>query len=129
MKAQFLEKAKQLFAGTNVNITTEGKRYLGAAIGPRAYTEHYVQKKVNMWSQEINQLANIATSQPHAAYAAFTHGLSSRWTYLTRTIPDIHHLFKPLEDSIHQVFIPSLTGRPLCSKQTRSLLALPAAWG
>ena len=128
VKAQFLEKAKQLFAGTNVNITTEGKRHLRAAIGSRAYTEHYVQKKV-MWTQEINQLANIATSQPHAAYAAFTHGLSSRWTYLTRTIPDIHHLFKPLEDSIHQVFISSLTGHPPCSKQTRSLLALPVKLG
>ena len=62
VKAQFLEKAKQMFAGTNVNITTEGKRHLGAAIGSRAYTEHYVQKKVNMWTQEINQLAKIATA-------------------------------------------------------------------
>ena len=125
VKPQFLEKAQQLFEGTNVNITTQGKRHLGAAIGSRDFVEHYVRKKVKMWTQEIHSLAEIATSQPHAAYAGFVHGLSSRWTYLQRTIPGIHHLFQPLEDAIHQRFIPSLTGRPPCSQQTRNLLALP----
>ncbi len=38
VKAQYLEKATQLFAGTNVNITTQGKRHLGAAIGNRDFT-------------------------------------------------------------------------------------------
>ena len=46
------------------------------------------------------QLAEIATSQPHAAYAAFVHGLSSRWTYLSRTIPEVSDLFQPLEDAM-----------------------------
>ncbi len=54
-------------------------------------------------------LAEIATSQPHAAYAAFVHGLSSRRTYLSRTIPGVSDLFQPLEDAIHQVFIPAKT--------------------
>jgi hypothetical protein len=89
----------------------------------------YVKEKVQIWTQEINQLADIAISQPHAAYAGFVHGLSCRWNYLQRTIPDIGHLFQPLEDAIHQKFIPSLTGRPPCSKLTRSLLALPVRLG
>ena len=129
VKAQFLEKAKQLFADTNVNITTQGKRHLGAAIGNRDFIEQYVKEKVKMWTQELHQLAEIATSQPHAAYASFTHGLSSRWTYLQRTIPDINDLFQPLEEAIHQSFIPALTGRPPCSKLTRDLLALPVRHG
>ena len=129
VKAQFLEKAKELFAGTNVNITTQGKRHLGAAIGSKNFTEYYVKVKVKTWIQELKQLSEIATSEPHAAYAGFVHGLSSRWSYLQRTIPDIQHLFQPLEDAIHQLFIPSLTGRPPCSKLTRKLLVLLVRMG
>lgn len=129
MKEEFLEKAKQLFEGTNVNITVQGKRHLGAAIGSREYTERYVGDKVKMWTQEVLQLADIATSQPHAAYAAFVHGLSSHWTYLSRTIPEINDLFQPLENAIHQVFIPSPTGQSPCSKKTRDLLTLPVKLG
>ena len=64
-----------------------------------------------------------------ATYAAFVHGLSSRWTYLSRTIPEVSDLFQSLEDAIHQLFIPSLTGRPPCSKLIRDLLALPVRLG
>ena len=129
VKEQCLENAKQQFAGTNVNITVEGKRHLGAAIGARKYTEQYVIDKVRTWTMEVNQLADIATSQPHAAYAAFVHGLSHRWTFLSRTIPEISNLFQPLEDAIHQMLIPALTGRPPCSILTRNLLALPVRLG
>ena len=75
VKEQFLENAKQQCAGTNVNITVQGKRHLGAAIGARKNTEQYVSDKLRTWTLEVNQLADIATSQPHAAYATFVHGL------------------------------------------------------
>ena len=92
-------------------------------------TEEYVRKKVETWTNEIKRLAQVATSQPHAAFAAFTHGLSSRWSYLTRTIPDIQDLLLPLEKEIHQTFIPAITGRPPCSELERDLLSLPARLG
>ena len=63
---------------TGVNITTEGKRHLGASIGSYSFTKKYVSRKVREWSEEVWQLAHVAISQPHAAYAAFTHGLSGR---------------------------------------------------
>ena len=85
--------------------------------------------KVLGWTKEIEHLAKVAVSQPHAAYAAFTHGLSSRWTYLLRTIPDIQDLLLPLENAIHQSLIPALTGRPPCSTLERDLLALPIRLG
>ena len=75
-----------------------------------------------MWIDEIKRLAEVATSQPQAAYSAFTHGLTSCWTYLLRTIPDIQDLLIPLKSEIHQTFIP---GRPPCSKLERDLLSLP----
>ena len=101
----------------DINITTEGKRHLGAVIGSRSYTEEYVAGKVEKWSEEIKKLANIAQTQPHAAYSLYTHGLSSRWSFLSRTIPDIADLLKPLEETIQQHLIPALTGRPPCSRE------------
>ena len=62
-------------------------------------------------------------------HAAFTHGLFSRWSYLMRTIPDITDLLQPLEDVIHQYFIPALFGRPPCSSIERDLYALPVRLG
>ena len=100
MKAEHAERARELFAGTGINIITEGKRHLGAAVGSRSYTKEYVAGKVRKWSEEFKQLANVAQTQPHAAYCAYTHGLSSRWSFLSRTIPDISDLLQPLEEAI-----------------------------
>ena len=61
--AKILDKAKDVFTGTNINITVEGKCHLGAAIGSRKYTEHDVGEQVKIWTQEVLQLAEIATSQ------------------------------------------------------------------
>ena len=77
----------------------------------------------------MKRLAEVADIFPHAAYAAFTHGLFSCWSYLMRTIPDITDLLQPLEDVIHQSFIPVLFGRPPCSSIERDLYALPVHLG
>lgn len=57
-----------------------------------SFVECYVQHKVSGWVKEVERLSSNAETQPHAAYAAFTHGLTSKWTYLARTIPDIENL-------------------------------------
>ena len=46
-----------------------------------------------------------------------------------RTIPDIQTFLQPLEDVIHQHFIPALFGRPPCSSVERDLFALPVRFG
>ena len=74
-------------------------------------------------------LASIAISQPHAAYAAFTHGLKHKWTYLSRVLSDISDLMAPLEKVIAQSFIPALTGQSQFNDSTRDLLALPVRLG
>jgi len=98
-----------LFAGTGINITVEGKRNLGAALGSRCFTENYVSEKVETWSRCIGQLSDIAKVYPHAAYATFVHGVCSKWTYFACTIPQISPLFGPLEDAISVKFLPALT--------------------
>ena len=129
VKDDHLSTATELFAGTGVNITTEGKRHLGAALGPRSFVTTYMQAKVNKRIASINELAQIAKTQPHAAYSAFTHGLASKWTYFLRTIPDIAHLLQPLEDTIRHKLIPALTGRNGVSDAERDLFSLPVRLG
>ncbi len=110
VKEEHEESAKEAFTDTDVSITTHGKRHLGAAIGSKTFTEEYVRDKVQEWTKEIMNLAKVAPSQPHVAYTAYVHGLSSRWSYLLRTVPGIDYLLQPLETAIHQHFIPALTG-------------------
>ena len=80
VKEGYKNEAASLFEGTQVAITEEGKKYLGSAIGKQTFIESYVQQKVATWIDELERLSSIAITQPHAAFAAFTHGLTSRWT-------------------------------------------------
>ena len=129
VKDKYVAAARRAFSGTGVVISADGQRHLGAAIGHRDYTATYVTSKVQAWCNDVKRLAEVADIFPHAAYAAFTHGLFSRWSYLMRTIPDITDFLQPLEDVIHQSFIPALFGHPPCSFIERDLYALPVRLG
>ena len=59
-----LDHAKQVFAGTDITIGTEGERHLGAAIGNLSFKEEYVKKKIDKWIQDVAQLSEIAKSEP-----------------------------------------------------------------
>ena len=89
------------------HISKDGREYLGSAIGDQGFT----RAKVNAWTNEIKQLFISATSQPHAAYSAFTHGLSSKWNYLMWTMNADQFLFQPLEDVIRYHFLPAIQER------------------
>ena len=82
VKPKHLPEATKVFHDSGINITTEGKRHLEAALGGKSFVDSYVEEKVAMWVKEVEDLAIIAKSHPQAAYAAFTHGLTSKWTYL-----------------------------------------------
>ena len=119
-----IEAAKEIFKGTGVVISTEGERYLGGAVGNSSFVRQYVERKVEGWVNEVKKLSKIAETQPHAAYAAYTHGLSSKWNYLLR-ITD-WDIVENVEKSVQSHFIPALTGQPPIGEHTRELLALPA---
>ena len=112
-----------------MNVTSYGRPYLGAAIGSREYSKTYVESKTNEWLSNVKCLADIALTQPHAAYSALTHGLMTKWTYLSRTTPDIGPLLRPIDDAIRSDLIPALTGRPPPSDLQCTLFALPARFG
>ena len=85
--------------------------------------------KVQSWSSGITLLSEIAKSQPHAAFSALTHGLLSKWTYLSRVTPNIGHLLTPLDTVLRMDLLPALTGRPPPNDLECDLFALPARLG
>ena len=66
---------------------------------------------------------------PHAAYSAFTHGLSSKWKHLMRTTNTDCSFFQSLEDAIRYHILPSITGKGLFGDTEHALLALPVRLG
>ena len=103
--------AKEIFKDTGINITSEGRPYLGSPLGLQSYVEDFVNQKVTTYQSSVLTLTNLASSQPHVAFAAFTCSLSSQWLYLCCTTPNICFLLEPLEETIRTKFIPVLTGR------------------
>ena len=137
VKSQHEAAARNVFAGTEIQIETNGTRHLGATLGERetrssvgkkCFVEDYVQKKIQKWTNDLRTLSAFALSEPQAAYAAFTHGLKGKWNFLQRTVPQTSHFFQPLEDLIRNTFLPQLTGRAI-SPLERDVLALPARDG
>ena len=124
-----ISEAERIFDGSGVRVTCTGKRHLGAALGTGSFIKEYVQEKVATWTADLDKLASIAKSDPHAAFAAFTHGLIGHWVYFLRTIDGVAPLLQPLEDSIRQHFLLALTGQNGVSDLECELMALPARHG
>ena len=78
---------------------------------------------------EVEQLSNIAETQPHAAYAALTHGLSSKWLFLLCNTANISNLLLPLESILRTCALPTLTGHSPPCDLDREIFSLPARWG
>ena len=78
VKPELADEAKKMFENTNVQISTNGQRHLGAAIGTQEFIEAYAAQKIEKWVNEIESLTEIACTYPHAAYAAFVHGAIGR---------------------------------------------------
>jgi len=51
----------------------------------------------------------IAETHPHIAYSTFTHSVRHFWSYVMHTIESVGAYFHPLEEAIHQHFLPALT--------------------
>ena len=129
VKDSYEQKARKIFSGTNINITTEGRRLLGAAIGETKFVTEYMDQMVRRISRRVETLAKIAKAYPQAAYTGFTQGLIGEWSFLTRTIGNAAPSLQQLEAVIQQQFIPTLTGRAQPGDAERDLLALPARHG
>ena len=113
VKDDNLAIATNIFCDTDIQVSTAGHRYLGAPLGSESFIESYITSKVSEWSAEIYKLAELANTQPQAAYGAFTHGLIGRWVFIMRTVPNIGDLLSPLE---HQTSLSTCPFRETSNK-------------
>jgi len=109
-KPEHLADAKATFNETHVNVTAEGRPYLGAPLDTQDYCDKFVANKVIECKAELEALSSIAETQPHAAYAAATLGLAEKWIYLAWTTPNIAAMLLLLDDVIQGKFLPALSG-------------------
>jgi len=123
------QRAEQLFEFSAIQLTTNGKRHLGAAIGSNDFRIQYTQEKITKWQSEVERLAEFAKTEPQAAYAAYTHGEKHKFGYFMRTIPGMSEYFEPLDRVIRDKLLPALTGQLSISDSERKLFALPARDG
>ena len=61
------ETARSISQDTSINITTDGRKHLVAALGSRSYLEQYVNGKVEEWVGQVTKLAEFALRSPRLA--------------------------------------------------------------
>ena len=80
VRQDLIDQAKDIFHGTGIQITTEGVRYLGSAVGKISFVHLFVEEKVAEWLKEMRELTGFARTELHATFATLTHGLRSKYT-------------------------------------------------
>ena len=120
------QEAEKCFEGAGVNITVRGQKHLGAVIGKTEYKHEFVSSLVDKWVEQVSILSQIASTEPHAAYTAFTTCLRHHYV---RTIPWISNILEPLEEAIRYYLIPALTEGRQCTEDERAILTLPVRLG
>ena len=73
VKPETEEMAREIFRGTRIKITIEGRKYLGGFIGSKSGCGEYEEELVNSWCEQLRVLSKIANTEPQAAYAAFVN--------------------------------------------------------
>lgn len=128
VKDEYFNKAKELFSDSEIFITSDGNRHLGAVIGNHDCSEKYTNDKVNSWVKQLDSLIAVARTQPHAAYSAFMHCLRHRYVFVMRTVPNISVLLKKLDRKIDE-FIRVILNDYQFNDSERLLYSLPARYG
>ncbi len=134
VKEEFVDLAKRLFPDLTsksgeLNITTEGHKYLGSYIGTKEGKTEFMKKQIQSWEDDIRSLTEIASREPQLAYSAFLFGASKRWTFVARTTPDITEDLKKLDWLISETFVPALIGKEYVTDTMRDVFRLPAKLG
>eukprot|EP00956_Cyclotella_meneghiniana_P042116 scaffold248361_cov42-Cyclotella_meneghiniana.AAC.1 len=117
-------EAKSAFLSRDMIVNySRGERYLGGFVGSKLEREKWVKKKVEGWERAVIILAGIAKRFPQAAFAGMAMSLQHEWQFVARTVPDIGHLFEPIERAIRKFFLPNLLGVDSIDANMRELLS------
>ena len=129
VKENKLEEAVRVFGGTNIQITTEGKRHLGAVVGTDENKKKYINDKFSEWKKETNMLTDIVTIHSQAAYTAYVTSYQDNLTFLLRTIPNIKDQFKRIDEVVRHKLILAIIGDHIINDAERVMLSLRTRLG
>ena len=121
--------AARIFEGTGIKITVEGRKHLGGFVGSREAEERYAISKIEELTDQVLVLAEIAKTEPHAAYAGFNKGFIHKLNYHIRVIPEIGTFLASLDQAVQDKLIPAFSDGYICSEDERLLLSLPIKSG
>ena len=76
-----------------------------------------------------NKDAQQTFIEPQAAYSAFVSGFKNKLNFFLITIRNIHYLLLPLERTIRDTFISTVTGDHIRNEKKIVLISLPIRYG
>ena len=129
VKTNCSDKAILIFKDTNSQITTQGKRYLGVALGTSQFRDECFMQKINKWVEELHVLSEIAKIEPQDAHTCFLSVSKHKLNYYKRKIPNISKLLRKIKKVILTKFIPAITGGITITENERKLLSLAPQLG
>ena len=81
MQNIFAGIANATFKTAKINVTSNGKRHLGALISLRSYKEDYMNEKIDQWIKEVKPLREIAKIEPKCALICFVSRYKRKLNY------------------------------------------------
>lgn len=81
------------------------------------------RKKTTHWTNAVEQLAQVARTQPQVAYAGLQKSLQQEWQFVQRVRQDIGNDFHNVQKAIAADFLPSLFGDNIMDDDPRIRLA------
>ena len=129
VKAEKVELAQQIFKDTKINITSDGQRHQGAAIGSVGFRDVFVKEKVKDWVCQLIMLSKVATFILRLLIVRSRLEFVINLTTYLEQLSDLSEHLQPVEDVIRHKFIPALCEGRSCSDDERLLLSLPVKLG
>ena len=87
-----------------------------------------MSEKVLEWVSTVKELSMVANQYfPHSTYTGLTKSVQHQWTFFQHVIPNIAHLFSPVESAIADHFVPAIYGGKV-SESMRTLSSLPVRY-
>ena len=72
-----------------------------------------MNKKVTEEFGKLKILSEFSKSQPQVAYSGFCFGEQNKFGCFLRTIPEMNHLMKPVDEIVQNVLLPAIIGETI----------------
>ena len=77
------------------------------------------------WATGVDLLVMVAKHSPQVAYTGLQKSLQQEWWFLQWVVPGHGDLFAPVEQAIHDKFLPTLFSDPSIDNNQWNLVQLP----